>query len=235
MEEQKLSALALDHIRTIIAEEIAKATAAPDQDLVHKAVDAVDQIAEADEAAVSADHQSVEESFHRLTGRAFSGAPAADLLRAYAGILAELRAQDIVRTADSPTGGYAEYLVALALEGTRAPNAAKGWDVATKRYGRVQVKSRVVSGHGRAERQLSHIRNFEFDYLVIVFFNPDYTVNHAAALRKSTVENTKGTLHTYVGAYTIFATDDFLQQPGVENITDAVRNAAEGKDRQRSE
>ena len=54
-----------------------------------------------------------------------------ELLKLYAGILAELRRRRIVRTANGPVGDYAELLVAELVSGELAGTSEKSWDVLT--------------------------------------------------------------------------------------------------------
>ena len=80
------------------------------------------------------------------------------------------------------TPDYAEVLVAEALEGDRVPNSVnQGYDVTSPKYGRVEVKCRVLPTDGRREERVD-VRDTKtdgFDYLAIVVFFPDYSVSGA--------------------------------------------------------
>jgi hypothetical protein len=80
------------------------------------------------------------------------------------------------------TPDYAEVLVAEALEGDRVPNSVnQGYDVTSPKYGRVEVKCRVLPTDGRREERVD-VRDTKadgFDYLAIVVFYPDYSVSGA--------------------------------------------------------
>lgn len=80
------------------------------------------------------------------------------------------------------TGDFAEALVAEALGGKR--NSSKvnnGWDVVAPRYGRVEVKSRVLPSDGRQEERVEFPRAKALgcDVVAIVIFRTDYRVKGA--------------------------------------------------------
>jgi hypothetical protein len=97
-------------------------------------------------------------------------------------------------------GDRAERLVLAALGGVLAPRNNEGWDLHAPGRGRVEVKAR-----SRASKHLNwvHIRNIErqnFDYLVVVEFDPDGSVAGAWGLTAqqvrqfahSTIPSTRG-------------------------------------------
>ena len=152
-------------------------------------------------------------------------ASVAELLRLYGRILQVLTLRKIARTANSPPGDYAEFLVREALGGTLAPNSEKSWDILTADARRVQVKCRIVTNAvDRGQRQLSLIRSFDFDDLVIVLFNADYSIRSAVVLPVEVVES-KAVYRPYVNGHVVFATDGLLHDPGAIDITDRLRAA----------
>lgn len=155
-----------------------------------------------------------------------SQASIAELFALYSGIMRELRERKIVRTANAPTGDYAEYLVAAALGGELAPNSKKGRDVLA-RDRHIQVKSRVVTTVRNAgQRDLSPFRSFDFDDLVIVLFASDYTVWKAARLPAAMAQQ-RSTFDRHVNGHVMVATDRLLSEPGVEDLTERLRAATQ--------
>jgi hypothetical protein len=147
-----------------------------------------------------------------------SQASISELFALYGGILRELRERRIVRTANAPTGDYAEYLVAAALGGELVPNSEKGRDVLAQGR-RIQVKSRVIALPGNVgQRQLSSFRSFDFDDLVIVLFASDYSV-WKAVLLPADVARERSTYRANVNAHVLFATDLLLAGPSAEDLT----------------
>lgn len=117
-----------------------------------------------------------------------------ELLSDWAAIMRQLRARDIIRTNNSPTGDIAEALVARALGGVRGHFSQAGWDVrvpATPEFPdgeRVQVKSlRVVSG-SKAPTTCSPIVDQDYDCVVVVIFDEDFRVTEALRFTRAVVE-----------------------------------------------
>lgn len=146
-----------------------------------------------------------------------------ELLQLYGAILHELAVRQIIRTVNSPTGDYAEYLVRAALNGELAPNSEKSWDVLTPEGRRVQVKCRIVASPlNRGQRQLSVIRSFDFHDLAIVLFNPDYSIMVGVVIPVE-VAKSKSVYRPYVNGYVLFATDSLLHDPSAIDIGHKLR------------
>jgi hypothetical protein len=105
-----------------------------------------------------------------------------DLFSLYRAILRELKSRGVIRSENAPVGDYAEYLVAIALDGELAPNSEKSWDMLGNDGEKLQVKARVVSDPtAPGQLQLSPFRSFSFDSAVIVLLSAtDYTVSRAS-------------------------------------------------------
>jgi hypothetical protein len=120
-----------------------------------------------------------------MTGQPTLPSSDADLLALYVAALDELRARGITRSDNIPTGDYAERIVAQHLDVPLEPNSAKGYDLVVDGQ-RVQVKSRRVNKDGR-QGGFGILRNVtdcvfadrEFDVLVAVVFERDYSVREA--------------------------------------------------------
>jgi hypothetical protein len=148
-----------------------------------------------------------------------------DLLRLYGGVLAELKRRGVTRTDDAPTGGYAEWLAWRTLGGELQPNSNKSIDLLTPRGKKVQVKSRVVGDPPRrGQLQLSPFRSWDFDYAVVILFDPGYGVRRAAQLKVAEIKSASKE-DGYVNAERVFATDELLKRG--RNITAKLRKASE--------
>ncbi len=101
------------------------------------------------------------------------------LLRRYGRIMRRLRLAGIIRSGNNPAGDFAEYLVAKKFGLDLTPNSNKSYDaIHPKLKKRYQVKARRVTQFNKS-KLLSVIRSFEFDFLVAVIFNEDFTVHEA--------------------------------------------------------
>ena len=157
----------------------------------------------------------------------FTTLPTSELLSSYREVLAELRRREIVRTGNAPTGDYAETLVKVAFGGELAPNSEKSWDVLTPDGEKLQVKSRLLDDPTRSkQRQLSPIRSWGFDFLVIVLFDSTYRVWKAVKVPASLVRGT-GTHSDWVNGELIVARDSLLNHAEAEDLTNVLRATAD--------
>lgn len=147
--------------------------------------------------------------------------PVSSLLRIYRSVLRELLRRGVVRTSNPPTGDLAELLIAKAFDGVLAPNSEKSFDVEASDGRRIQVKSRVLAGGLRRERQLSTIRTWDFTHLAVILFGPDYTIARAS-LMSVAVAQQAATEDRHVRGNRLMALDAFLDRPDIEDITDLV-------------
>jgi len=98
----------------------------------------------------------------------------------------ELRERDIIRTNNNPVGDIAEAIVASHYDGTRGSFIQAGWDV--KAAGeRIQVKSLRQTATGK-RRNLSPIRDADYDSVVVVIFDEDFRVTEGLKLAREVVE-----------------------------------------------
>lgn len=101
-----------------------------------------------------------------------------DVLILWTNAMTELRRRGILRSDNTPTGDYAEWIVSRALGLTLQGNSSAGYDAISSDGIRYQIKARRLS-NARTQRQLSAIRNLDndpFDYLIIVLFSPEFDV-----------------------------------------------------------
>jgi hypothetical protein len=105
----------------------------------------------------------------------------AQLLQLWSLIMHELRERNVVRSANSPTGDYCELIVAAHFGVTPVANSVAGYDLVTSEGVRVQVKGRRFTTRSKPSH-FSAIRNLEareFDVLVALLLNEDFTVREA--------------------------------------------------------
>lgn len=103
------------------------------------------------------------------------------LLHHFADIIDELKRRGVVRTRNNPVADYAEWLAAQKLRLSLERKSRSGYDATNKKGERFQIKSRRLDPTNKS-RQLSVIRNLsagEFDYLIGILFDRDFTVKEA--------------------------------------------------------
>ena len=107
------------------------------------------------------------------------------LLRKYAEIRQRLAQHPWIRNNNAPLGDVAEHLVAEALGGTVAVNNAKGYDVELPDGHLIQVKG--ITYRGTDNLVTSAIRSLDFDSVVIVICEPDFSVVEGLLVSKDRV------------------------------------------------
>jgi hypothetical protein len=110
-----------------------------------------------------------------------------ELLRDWGAIMRELRARDVVRTNNNPVGDIAEAIVAEHYGGERGSFAQAGWDVRTPQGERIQVKAMRQTA-GAKRRNVSPIRDRDYDFVVIVIFDEDFVLTEGLRLSRDVVE-----------------------------------------------
>lgn len=150
-----------------------------------------------------------------------------DLLGIYGQVLHELNERKVIRSANAPTGDYAEWLVQRALGGELQPNSNKSADLIVRRK-KIQIKARVLSDPEKSgQRQLSPFRSWDFDDAVIVLFNHRYTVRRATRIK---VDELKAAAREdrWVSGYRVIARDALLDHG--RDITEKLQDAAAMQD-----
>jgi hypothetical protein len=127
----------------------------------------------------------------------------------------------------NPVGEYAEYLVALALDGKRMPNAKEGHDITLKDGSRIEVKGRIFEGKRVPLSDVRHsiIENETFDYLVYVVFSEDMTIKYGLKIPFVQFLHLANFSEPRNGApkWRFHASPKLLSDPRVTDITDALR------------
>lgn len=161
---------------------------------------------------------------------ALSAESAPTLLALYSAIVEELHGRGLVRSTNNPVGDYAEYLTARAFGLSLAGNSSIGYDAVSDDGIRYQVKSRRLTPRN-SSRQLSAIRGLEpesdpFDLLVGILFSADFEVLRAALVPVAVVRQL-AVRNDYVNAWRLMLRDSVWAMPGVEDVTDRIRAAAD--------
>jgi hypothetical protein len=146
-----------------------------------------------------------------------------ELLRDWGAIMRQLRIRKIIRTNNNPAGDIAEAVVAEHYQGTRGSFTQAGWDVMTPDGERLQVKA-LRAAEGSKRRNLSPIRDSDYDDVVIVVFDENFVVTEGLKLSRGLVEELFEH-RPYVNGRVITVTKALRQHPDVEhlNLQDAGR------------
>lgn len=154
-----------------------------------------------------------------------TGLSVRDLLNTHSAVLDELRRRGIVRSANNPTGDYAEWLVSSKLGLTLAGNSVKGFDATDAGHIRYQIKARRVHAHN-VSTQLSPVRNLagnDFDFLIAVVFDSAWNVNLAAKFTHKAVQKL-AIYRQHVNGHVMHVHRSIFSVAGVEEITKALRD-----------
>lgn len=156
----------------------------------------------------------------------FHTRPTTELLALHIAVMEELRARNVLRTANNPTGDLAEYLFCAAFGWVQENNSAKGFDATGDNGTRYQIKGRRVHRRNKS-RQLSAIRDLDgFDTLAAVLFDDDYRVMRAALI-PSEIVRVRSTYVERTNSHKFLLRDGIWDASGVVDVTDRLR-AVEG-------
>jgi len=151
-----------------------------------------------------------------------------ELLRCFADILDELKERKVVRTRNNPVADYAEWLLTQRLGLLLERNSKRGYDATSQDGKRYQIKSRRLD-QANESKQLSVIRNLdaaEFDYLIGILFNRDFTVKEAYKIPHGVIEK-HARFSELQNGHILHLQGEVLATRGVENITDKLRGHTE--------
>ena len=146
----------------------------------------------------------------------------AELLALHAAVTEELRARNVLRSANNPTGDLAEYLFCSAFGWAQENNSAKAFDARGDDGTRYQIKGRRI--HRRnGSRQLSAIRHPDgFDILAAVLFDENYRIVRAALIPAAVVRgHSKFIEHT--NSHKFLLRDAIWDATGVVDATEQLR------------
>ncbi len=137
----------------------------------------------------------------------------------------ELKTRGVVRTLNNPVSDYAEWLVAKKMDLKLVSNSNSGYDAKDVYGNRFQIKSRRLSPK-KNSRQLSVIRKLnsnEFDYLIGVVFNKDFTVEEAYKIPRSVIGKF-APFNEHQNGHILHLRGDVLKAQDVENITNIIKD-----------
>lgn len=143
-----------------------------------------------------------------------------DLLKYFSNILDELKQRGVVRTRNNPVADYAEWLVAQSIGLSLERNSRAGYDAMNPKKERFQIKSRRLDPSNKS-RQLGVIRNFkanEFDFLVGILFEKDFTVKEAYKIPHDLIEK-YARFSGHQNGHLLNLKGKILKDPEVEDIT----------------
>ncbi len=111
------------------------------------------------------------------------------LLQTYSDIINELKTRGVLRTTNNPVSDYAEYLVAEKLKIKLEVNSKKSYDATDLRSKKTyQIKSRrIIKPTGSF--QLGIMRSLDFDFLIVVIFNQDFSISYICQIPKKIITN----------------------------------------------
>jgi len=145
-----------------------------------------------------------------------------DLLKTHTGVLDELRARGILRSANNPTGDYSEWLFCRSFGWEQAANSVKGYDATNAEGSRFQIKGRRLHQHNTS-RQLSAIRDLAgFDVLAGVLLDAEFGVARAALIPSSVVRD-RSTFTKHTNSHRFLLREDIWDAAGVKDVTGDLR------------
>ncbi|WP_374417157.1 hypothetical protein [Ectopseudomonas oleovorans] len=157
---------------------------------------------------------------HRMAIEDLQQHSVAQLLAQHSVILGELRRRGVCRSANNPTGDYAEWLVKERLALTLAGPSAKSFDATDASGLRYQIKARRRDPGSRGNH-LSAIRDLDargFDVLVAVMFDSDWSVKFAVKMPHERVV-ALATFKDHVNGHVLQLRPSLLHTAGVEDIS----------------
>lgn len=144
-----------------------------------------------------------------------------ELMNLYGSLLKELNDRNVVRTYNSPIGDYAEWLFSEIYDLELEQNSNKGYDVIDNKNNiKYQIKSRWFSTQ-REGRQLNVIREYEkkeFDYLIVIFFNKNFSVQEAYKISHEVV-GVHGKFRSHQNGYVLTVNSKVIEDSRVIEIT----------------
>ncbi len=143
-----------------------------------------------------------------------------ELLGCFANVLDELKKRKIVRTRNNPVADYAEWLVTQQLGLSLERSSKRGYDATDHSGKRYQIKSRRLDQTNKS-RRLSVTRNLdaaEFDYLIGILFNRDFTVMEAYKIPYGAIKK-HARFNKHQNGHILYLQGEVLTAPEVKNIT----------------
>ncbi|KRA50204.1 hypothetical protein [Devosia sp. Root635] len=153
----------------------------------------------------------------------------AELLQLHAEIAGELRGRQILRSANNPTGDYAEHLFAKAMDWALVSNSNAAFDAIDALGQRYQIKCRRTTRTSSRSRQLGALRRLPekgFDYLAVLLLKENYEVERAMIMPHAVIEPiTRFSPH--VNGWILRLQEDHWAIDGVLDVTERLRVVAQ--------
>jgi hypothetical protein len=135
----------------------------------------------------------------------------------------------VSKSKSSPIGEYAEYLAAIAFNGSRTSNTKEGHDLTLPCGERIEVKGRIFEGTRIPMTYIKHstIDSRTFDYLIYIVFDEAMNVKYAMKISLFNFQKiAKYTEPQNAPPKWVFvAKPALLDSPYVVNITNALKLA----------
>lgn len=148
------------------------------------------------------------------------------LLRVYDTVMQELIETGVLRSRNNPVADFAEYLCCEAFDWQLNTRSTKGHDAVDINGVRYEIKARRMSASNQS-RQLSAIRKIDernFDFLVGILFDANFSIVRAAQIPWSTVREC-GTFVASTNSTKFMLRDAVWDIEGVSDITEHLRGA----------
>ena len=130
----------------------------------------------------------------------------------------------MVRTKKTPGGEYAEWLVSTLMGFELASNSNSGFDATDNNGSRYQIKARRITPDNKS-RQLGVIRNLkdaDFDKLIAVIFDKDYSVEIALMIPHEIIEE-YASYRERVNGHVLHLRGKILSDSRVVDITNRLK------------
>jgi hypothetical protein len=151
-----------------------------------------------------------------------------ELLQLHADIASELRKRDVIRSANNPTGDYAERLFSLAFGWTLVSNSNAAYDAVDRDGLRYQIKCRRMTRSESKSRQLGTLRRLpeaSFDVLAVALLRENYEVERAMLMPHANIEPISK-FSAHVNGWIFRLQDSHWELDGVVDVTDKLRLTA---------
>jgi hypothetical protein len=145
------------------------------------------------------------------------------LLKLSSSVIDELKRREILKTNNNPVGDYAEWLCKKSFNLTLETNSNAGFDATDSDGVKYEVKARKVTPDN-GSRQLSVIRNYEnknFDFLIGIILNDDFTVKEAYKIPHETVGK-YATFREHQNGHILILKGEVLEDSEVIDVTNEI-------------
>ena len=140
-----------------------------------------------------------------------------ELLQIHSAVIDELRRRRVVKTKNNPIGDYTEWLVCNRLGLQVQENSRAAFDAVGPKGIRYQIKGRRSAANSVQFSSIRNLEQREFDFVVAVVFNEDYSVRLAVKIPHDVVP-TLARYQAHTNGHNLILTVDAVEQDGVEDI-----------------